>query len=168
MTGHTGDAPLESSPFKPSITRGISPMILLAESDAMVGEFGRLILEKQGYRVLVAEGGVQTVEIFRQAAERIDLVVVDLNIPGLAVDAVLTRLLALEPKVGVLFSSSYFPEDRPDGGSRLWGVISKPYLRQELVTMVQRALAQRRDFPDNRRERPAEECWRQTGHRERV
>ncbi len=140
---------LESAPARPSKPRGSRHTILFAEADARIGEFGRLILEKQGYRVLVAEGGAQAVEVFRQAAERIDLVIVDLNLPGLPVDAVLTRFLELEPGVGVLFSSTYFPEDRPDGGNRLLGVISKPYFRQELVTMVQGALTQRRDCPDS-------------------
>lgn len=121
--------------------RGTKPTILLAEADARARDFGRLVLEEQGYEILVAADGVEAVEIFRQAPERIDLVIVDLNIPRLTGDAVLARLVKLDAKVAVLFSSSYFAEDRSDGGSHLLGLISKPYLRQELLEMVQYALA---------------------------
>jgi CheY-like chemotaxis protein len=121
------------------------PTILLADSDSMVRDFGRRILEEQGYQVLVAEDGVQAVEVFRQAPVQIDLAIIDLNIPRLTGDAVLERLLELDPNAEVLFSSAYFAEDRPQtlGENHLLGVISKPYLREELVRMVQRALARR-------------------------
>jgi len=111
----------------------------------MVRDFGRLILEGQGYAVLVAEDGVQAVELFRLATERIDLVLVDLNIPRLSGDAVLERLLEFDPDVEVLFSSGYFAEDWCEGGNHLLGVISKPYSQQELVKMVQLALGRRAD-----------------------
>jgi PAS domain S-box-containing protein len=131
----------DATPVQPSKPSGFRPTILLAEADPMVQDFARLILQEHNYRVLVADDGIQAVEIFRQAAERIDLVIVDLGIPRVTADAILERLLELDPNVEVLFSSSYFAEDRPDGGSHPLGVISKPYRRQELVDRVQRALA---------------------------
>jgi two-component system, cell cycle sensor histidine kinase and response regulator CckA len=137
---------LDSASVKQLKPRGIRPTILLAEADAMVRDFGRQVLEEQGYQVLVAEDGGQAVEIFRQAQVRIDLVIVDLNIPRLTGDAVLECLLELDPNVEVLFSSGYFAEDRSDSGSNLLGVISKPYLRQELVNMVQLGLARRSEL----------------------
>jgi PAS domain S-box-containing protein len=125
--------------------RGARPTILLADADSMVRGFGRMILEEEGYQVLVAEDGVQAVEVFRQAPVQIDLAIIDLNIPRLPGDAVLERLLELDPNAEVLFSSAYFAEDRPQtpGENHLLGVISKPYLREELVRMVQHALARR-------------------------
>jgi PAS domain S-box-containing protein len=122
---------------------GNRPTILLADAEPMVRDVGRQILESQGYQVLVAEDGIQAVETFRQAPERFDLVIVDLNIPSLAGDAVRERLLELDPNVEVLFSSGYFAEDRCEGGSQLQGVIGKPYLREELVGMVELALGRR-------------------------
>lgn len=140
------DLAVESTTGKPAKPHGTRPTILLAEAEPMVRDFGRLILEAQGYQVLVAEDGVQTVEIFRQSPEQIDLAIVDLSIPRLSGDAVLSRLLELDPSVEVLFSSAYFAEDRTEGGSHLVGVISKPFLRQELVRMVECALARRLDL----------------------
>jgi two-component system, cell cycle sensor histidine kinase and response regulator CckA len=149
MTRHIRDALLESTTVKPPKPRETRPTILLAEADARDGEFGRLILEKHGYSVFVAVGGIRALEIFRQEAKQIDLVIVDLNISDLPVDALVVRLLEIDPNVEVLFSSNYFPEDRPEGGVHLLGVMSKPYVRYELVTMVRRTLSQRRELPDS-------------------
>jgi CheY-like chemotaxis protein len=54
----------EPSPATQSRPRGISPRILLAEANAMVRDFGRLILEEEGCQVLAAEDGVPAIEIF--------------------------------------------------------------------------------------------------------
>jgi len=123
--------------------RGSTPTVLLAEAERTVLDFARLTLEGQGYRVLVAEDGVQAVELFRDSPERIDVAIIDLNIPRLSADAVLARLLELDSDVGVYFSSDYFAEGGCEAGSHLLGVISKPYSRQELVRMVRLALARR-------------------------
>ena len=104
--------PAESPTAMPEKPAAQWPTILLAEAEPMVREFGRRILEDRGYRVLVAEDGVQTVELYRRAPERIDLVILDLNIPRLTADAVLAQLLELDPAVRVYFSSGYFAEDR--------------------------------------------------------
>jgi PAS domain S-box-containing protein len=120
--------------------RGTSTTILLAEAEPLVRDFSRLVLEEQGYRVLVAEDGIQAVEVFRQFPEQIDLVIIDLTIPRLSADAVFARLLQLNPNVAAIFSSGYFAEDHCDGGSHWAGVISKPYSRQELLRMVEQAV----------------------------
>ena len=83
--------PAESPTAMPAKPAGPRPTILLAEAEPMVREFGRQILEAKGYRALVAEDGVQAVELYRRAPERIDLVILDLNIPRLTGDAVLAR-----------------------------------------------------------------------------
>jgi PAS domain S-box-containing protein len=121
--------------------RGTRSTILLADADPMVRNFGRMILEQEGYQVLVAEDGAQAMEVFQQSPLRIDLAIIDLNIPRLSGDAVLERLVELDPFVRVLFSSGYFAEDQPQDGEHLLGVINKPYNRQQLMKLVRVTLA---------------------------
>jgi PAS domain S-box-containing protein len=137
-----------AAPASLSKPRGVRPTILLADADPLVRNLGCLILEEEGYQVLVAEDGVQAVETFRKATQRIDIAIIDLNIPCMTGDAVLERLLELDPNIEVLFSSDYFAEDRPEGqgGSHLLGVICKPYRRRELVNTVHDALARRTEW----------------------
>lgn len=119
---------------------GAVPTILLADPDPMVRDIARRLLEGQGYRVLLAENGVEAVEAFQQAPERIDLVIADLNMPRLTGNAILERLLELDSNVRMLFSSDYFAEDLTEGEGHTIGVISKPYHHRELIEMVRFAL----------------------------
>jgi PAS domain S-box-containing protein len=137
---HGAEAARNLAPVSVLKPRSAQPTILLVDADPMVRSFGRTILEAEGYQVLVAEDGVQAVEIFRQAPERIDLAIIDLDNPQ--------RLVELDTDVEVLFSSALFSEDRPLGlgSDHCLGVISKPFFRQELLNMVQRVLARRSEW----------------------
>jgi two-component system, cell cycle sensor histidine kinase and response regulator CckA len=127
----------------PGKPHGAKAKILLAESDGALRRFGQLVLEEEGYQVVVAEDGVQAVKAFQQSPEQIDLVIIDLNLPRLTGDAVLKRFLELDPNVEVLFSSGYFAADHHEGGSHMAGIIRKPYSRQKLIESVQHALVRR-------------------------
>ncbi len=118
---------------------GSPPTILLADADPMVRDVGRRILQAEGYRVLLAEDGSQAVAIYQQ--ERIDLAILDLNMPRLSAYAVLERFVDLNPGAKVLFSGGYLTEDLTGDEGHTLGVITKPYRQTELVEMVRRALS---------------------------
>jgi CheY-like chemotaxis protein len=118
-----------------------TPVLLLCDGDPMVREVGRRILEGEGYQVLLAVDGVQAIAKYRQAKSRIDLVILDLNIPRLSAYSVLERLLEFDHDVRVLFSGGFFAEDLTSYRGHTMGVVAKPYRRQELVEMARRALA---------------------------
>jgi two-component system, cell cycle sensor histidine kinase and response regulator CckA len=120
--------------------RGAQPTILLADGDPLVRDVGRRILEGEGYRVLLAEDGGQAISAYREEKERIDLAILDLNMPRLTAYVVLERLLAIDPDARVLFSGGYFTEDQMAGEGHTLGVIAKPFSQDELIAAVRRAL----------------------------
>jgi PAS domain S-box-containing protein len=126
---------------KPPKTHASRLTVLLSDADPTVRDNGRRALEMQGYRVLTAKDGLEAVALYQQEETRIDLVLVDLNMPCMAGPAVLQRLLDIDPHVRVLFTSSYFAEDLTQGSCHTRGVIGKPWSQNELVQMVGRALA---------------------------
>jgi CheY-like chemotaxis protein len=130
--------PAEPPARKP---RGAQPTILLADGDPLVRDVGRRILEGQGYRVLLAEDGGQAIAAYRDEKERIDLAILDLNMPRLTAYVVLERILAIDPDAHVLFSGGYFTEDQMAGDGHTLGVIAKPFSQDELIAAVCRALA---------------------------
>ena len=96
--------------------RGAKTTILLADGDPLVRDVGRRILEAEDYRVLLAEDGGQAIAAYREAEERIDLAILDLNMPRLTAYVVMERLLEIDPDARVLFSGGYFTEDHVGGG----------------------------------------------------
>ena len=122
--------------------RGGSETILLADDEQMIRRLGRTILQRQGYRVLLAEDGAEAVEIYKQRAER--------DRPGdprpddaAAVrPGALLELRKINPEVGVLISSGYSSDEdlRTVERAGVVGFVAKPYRPADLVRRVRAAI----------------------------
>ena len=65
------------------------------------------ILEQAGYRMFVAVNGLQAVDVFKEKHAAIDLVLLDVVMPGLSGRSAFERIREVRPDVPVLFSSGY-------------------------------------------------------------
>jgi len=52
----------------------------------MIRNLGRMILQRYGYRVLLAEDGVDALNVYRSKHDEINLVVLDLTMPRLSAE----------------------------------------------------------------------------------
>jgi two-component system cell cycle sensor histidine kinase/response regulator CckA len=116
--------------------------ILLADDEEVVGRLGQTILERHGYRVLQAIDGIEAVELYRERAADIDLVILDLSMPRLSGADTLRELRKVNPTVKVLISSGYSSEDdlRNFENEGALGFVAKPYRPAELARRVRAAL----------------------------
>jgi two-component system, cell cycle sensor histidine kinase and response regulator CckA len=81
--------------------------ILLVDDENMVLEVGARVLEKLHYAVLTAGNGQDAVALFARHADRIVLVILDMNMPGMSGGVVFEELRKLKPDVKVLLTSGY-------------------------------------------------------------
>ena len=65
------------------------------------------MLDHLGYRVIIAEDGNKAVEIYQQRYKEIDMVVLDMIMPGISGLETYNRLKNINPKIKVLLSSGY-------------------------------------------------------------
>jgi DNA-binding response OmpR family regulator len=131
----SGPAPVSSAASLPAPTG--SEMILLVEDEPMLRDLGRAILERHGYKVLVASDGREGVELFRREKDHIDLVILDWTTPRLSGRDALQQLLQINPHVQVLLVSGYAPGVLGEAGlERVLGFIQKPYREQDLTHTV--------------------------------
>jgi CheY-like chemotaxis protein len=115
--------------------------ILFVEDESAVRNIGKTILQRFGYRVLVAEDGVQALEVYRREGHRVDLVILDLTMPRLSGRDTLRELVNIDPAVRVVFSSGYSAEAPVPADERnVLGFIGKPYRPDELATVVRGVL----------------------------
>jgi len=71
-----------------------------------------MVLQSAGYKVLLAESGVQALTIARaHQGQTIDLLVTDLSMPGMDGTELATELRAERPQIKTLFMSGYSPEE---------------------------------------------------------
>ena len=116
--------------------------ILVVDDEDSIRELVKQVLEQYGYQVLQAHNGERALEIYRDHAGRIDLVILDLGMPGMSGHVCLKRLLDLDPDLKVIIASGYSPNDSAketkDSGAA--GFIGKPYRLTDLLNTIRQIL----------------------------
>jgi CheY-like chemotaxis protein len=86
-------------------------VLLCVDDDPWVLEVTSWILEKRGYKVLVAADGSEAIAVF--SGNRVDLVVVDYEMPGMKGHEVASTIKSMNPRIPVVLHSgkSDLPEE---------------------------------------------------------
>ena len=119
-----------------------SETVLLVDDEVKIIEVAKPMLEFLGYQVISAQSGEHAVDVFRQKAAEIDLVILDLIMPGMDGGKVFDRIREIKPAMRVILSSGYAisgPAEKimQRGCS---GFIQKPYNISELSQIVRKIL----------------------------
>jgi two-component system, cell cycle sensor histidine kinase and response regulator CckA len=112
--------------------------VLLADDDEQIRYLVRTVLERDGYRVLVAEDGKRAIEVAGAHQGPIHLLLSDVIMPGEDGTSLARQLQAVRPDLRVMLMSAY------DAGFLVldtgWGFIHKPFLPGALVRKVREFL----------------------------
>jgi signal transduction histidine kinase len=81
--------------------------ILLVDDEEIVLDVSREILEFLGYRVFAAANGQEAIDIFAEKKGEIDLVLLDMIMPGISGGETFDRLRQLNPAIKIILSSGY-------------------------------------------------------------
>jgi two-component system, cell cycle sensor histidine kinase and response regulator CckA len=116
--------------------------ILLVDDEEIIRGLGIDILEDRGYRVFSASEGREAVKIYRERAQEIDLIILDVMMPGIGGRETYRQIKAVNPQVKVLLSSGYSTDGEvgeilKQGVS---GFVQKPYREEELAAKVREVL----------------------------
>ena len=120
--------------------------ILLVDDEDMILEVGQQILERLGYRVVTANSGQQAIETIQQMGSKIDLVLLDMVMPGLGGGDVFDHIREILPDIRVILSSGY----AIDGQAReimqrgCNGFIQKPLSVSELSQKIRQVMDSQR------------------------
>jgi PAS domain S-box-containing protein len=96
----------EAKTVAPTVVTG-NGTILFVDDEKMIIDVGQELLQELGYDVLTASNGQDAIEIYRQKSAQIDLVIMDLIMPGLSGGETFDRLKKINSQVKVLLSSGY-------------------------------------------------------------
>jgi CheY-like chemotaxis protein len=81
--------------------------ILLVDDEEVVINVNRMVLERLGYRVFMARSGQEAIEIYQNNKDGIDLVILDMIMPGMGGESAFDILKSINPELKVLLSSGY-------------------------------------------------------------
>ena len=100
------------------------------------------MLRRKGFAVIEAADGKTGVDLFCANAPAVDVVLLDLTLPGMSGREVLTELRRTKPDVKVIITSAYSHEQAKITleGHHHWLYIRKPYLIHELTSLLQKSV----------------------------
>ena len=120
-----------------------SETVLLVEDETVVRAFLARILDRGGYRIRVAASANDALAMVPTPDALPDLLVTDVQMPGMPGPELARRLRAMRPDLPVLFISGYAEDliDRPDGEAIR--VLEKPFNADSFAAAVRAALDER-------------------------
>ena len=117
--------------------------ILLIDDEKMILDVGLELLEELGYTVLSAMSGQEAIDVFQKDQDNIDLVIMDMIMPGMGGGETFDRLKEINPEVKVLLSSGYSINGQATKIIQRGcdGFIQKPFNMNQLAEKIQKILA---------------------------
>jgi CheY-like chemotaxis protein len=131
--------PLEPKPAGPGNTpHGDSGVVLVVDDEQMVRDLLKQALEDHGYTVLLADNGPMAIEVIAKHRGGIELVLLDLSMPGMSGAEVLPELRKIRPAVRVMLSSGYSEAESMKlfEGQQVTAFLQKPFTLSTLREKV--------------------------------
>ncbi len=142
-------SPREALPEMPAQEEpvGGKETILLVDDEAMILDVGEAMLERLGYRVVTANSGAAAVACVSEKGGGIDLVILDLIMPGMDGSKTFDRIRRVRPSAPVILSSGYSINGQAaaimERGCN--GFIQKPFTISALAQKVREVLDKQGD-----------------------
>jgi two-component system cell cycle sensor histidine kinase/response regulator CckA len=116
--------------------------VLVVDDEAALREIALRILRSSGYQVLLAQSGEEALELLREQDGEVDLVILDINMPGMGGLRCLELVRKSWPNMKVIIASGYSKEaslkSTIEMGAKTY--VTKPFRMAELLTAVRQAL----------------------------
>ena len=115
------------------------PQVLVVDDQPTIRSIVQRVLAEDGYEVLEAESGEAALGLTAELRAPVDLIILDLEMPGMRGDELAARLLAIQPRVPLLFISGTGSDGDADGLAS--PLLSKPFTIEALKQSVRALVA---------------------------
>ena len=121
---------------------GGNEIILIVDDHETIWDFLIEAMQDLGYSVLLAENGLDAVEIFKENPQTIDLVLLDMIMPKCGGHQAFYQIRELDPQAKILLSSGYVSENEVQDLLRqgACGFLSKPHRIATVAQAIRDAL----------------------------
>ena len=129
----------------------VSPTILLIDDEEIIREVISKLLLREGFRVYTAPTGDEGLKLLRE--ESVDLVLLDLMLPGKSGLEVLDEIVAYDADIAVVMISAYASIKNAVEATKAGAAdfVTKPFKNEELLHIIRNGLRQRSLVIENRR-----------------
>jgi len=88
------------------MVNGVETVLFVDDEEIVIG-VGKQMLERLGFSVLTARNGQEAVTVYQNHPADVDLVLLDMIMPGMEAAETYDQLKAINPGVRVILSSGY-------------------------------------------------------------
>ncbi|MCX5804952.1 MAG: response regulator [Proteobacteria bacterium] len=112
--------------------------VLIVDDEDIIREFVKGILLDEGAQVIEASNGKEAIEIFKEHQHKIDLVILDMIMPGIKGDEVLREIRAMRPDIKVIVSSGFMSEEQKNNLKEysVDAFLDKPYRDKDVIRTI--------------------------------
>ncbi|MFA5517889.1 MAG: response regulator [Spirochaetota bacterium] len=112
--------------------------VLVVDDEDIVRTIAGSLLESLGYECFLAENGLRAIEIYMQEKDKIDIVLLDIIMPGISGLETSERLKEIDENVKIIFSSGFRRDETVMGLAKNSNkrFIQKPYHLVELSRII--------------------------------
>lgn len=137
--------------MKEKIGETVVANILVVDDEESMREFLVILLERQGYAVQPCESASCALNILGSSS--FDLVISDVNMPGLTGIELLEQIKKISPETAVLLITAYTTAEQAVEAMKLgaYDYIAKPFKVEEVKVLVKNALEKSNLQKENRR-----------------
>ena len=126
-----------------AVARPCIGTVLVVEDEPVVSAVVQALLSRAGYNVLVAADGASAVHALEAHGSDVDLILLDMMMPGMTTEEILAEVRRLYPMLPVLLTSGYTSSDAvkhmlADG--IVQGFLAKPYETEVLFVTIARLI----------------------------
>jgi PAS domain S-box-containing protein len=120
-----------------------TPLVLVVDDEEGVRSVAARMLERFGFRVITAADGRAGVDLFREQADSVAVVLLDLTMPHLDGEQTMRAMQAIQPAARVVIMSGYDQQSLTErfADLRPAGFLQKPFQPATLQKMIERVLA---------------------------
>ncbi|MBL7115024.1 MAG: response regulator [Kiritimatiellae bacterium] len=141
------EKPLKPKKETPSFTAMETPenlagTILVIDDQERVRNVLESMLKRRGCTIYTDSNGQAGITTFANYHDDIDLVILNMTMPGLSGSETLKELVKINPKVKVILCTGYPEEEarKKFAGTQLAGFIHKPFKMEEMISLVGQVL----------------------------
>ncbi|MCP3967163.1 MAG: response regulator [Lentisphaerae bacterium] len=121
---------------------GGNETILIVDDHETIWDFLIEALQELGYSVLLAENGLDAVQIYRDNPDEVDLVLLDMIMPKQGGHQTFFQIRAIDPEAKILLSSGYVSQEEVNDllqqGAK--GFLPKPHRLASMANEIRRIL----------------------------
>jgi len=112
--------------------------VLIVEDEDIIRNFVKYTLANAGLQVVEAENGLEAINIFRESHQEIDLVILDIIMPGIKGDQVLIEMRKICKKIKIIVVSGFMSERQRQSlqDHHVDAFLDKPFKDKDLIRTI--------------------------------